>query len=115
MHDFKQFGKTQDVASADPLEGWLRRFFVRQDPIYEHYAEVGQARSSSAKLFYLLMHLLPGVTAWAFINVSSIYSAELRLTGLSGRYLQYSWLIVITFGWHILFPLLVLHFHDGLN
>jgi membrane protease YdiL (CAAX protease family) len=93
----------------------LRRFFVREDPVYDHYAAIGQAKSPSAKVFYILMHLLPGITGWALINVEYIYRAELRLTGLPGKDLQYAWLILICFGWHMLLPFLVLHFSNKLS
>ena len=49
------------------------------------------------------------------INVSSIYHAQLRLTGLHGRTLLYAWLIVITFGWHMASPVLFLRFTDKLT
>ncbi len=96
-------------------QGRIRGFFVREDPIYDHYAAIGQAKSPRAKAFYLLMHLLPGITGWALINVSYIYYAQLRLTGLSGRTLQYVWLLVVTFGWHMVVPLLLLRFKDKLT
>ena len=94
---------------------WLRQFFVREDARYEHYSATGQAKSPVAKTFYLLMHILPGVLAWAVINVRSIYQWQLRVTGLSGRALQYDWLIVITFGWYIVSPILLLRFADKLS
>lgn len=102
-------------AAMRQRQSLLRRFFVRDDAPYDHYAAIGQAKSPGAKVFYLLMHLLPGVLAWTLINVNSIYQAELRLTGLSGRSLQYAWLIVFTFGWHMVTPILLLHFKDKLS
>jgi hypothetical protein len=93
----------------------VRPFFVREDAVYDRCAVVGQAKSPLAKSFYVLMHLLPGITAWALINVNSIYQAELRLTGFSGRTLQYAWLLVVTFGWHMLVPVLFLRFNDKLT
>ena len=96
-------------------QGRIRGFFVREDPIYDHYAAIGQAKSPRAKAFYLLMHLLPGITGWALINVNYIYYAQLRLTALSGRTLQYVWLLVVTFGWHMVVPLLLLRFKDKLT
>ena len=95
--------------------GWLRRFFVGEDSLYDHYAAIAQANSRSAKVFYLLMHLLPGVLGWALINVNSIYQAQLRLTGLPGRSLQYAWLIVVACGWHMVLPVLLLRFKDKLS
>jgi hypothetical protein len=88
-------GTATAEATVNRARGWLERFFSRKDPLYDHYAEIGQAKSRPAKAFYLLMHLLPGIVAWAVINVNSIYKAQLRLTGLPGRTLQYAWLIVV--------------------
>lgn len=95
--------------------GWLQRFFVRDDALYDRYAAIGQAKSLTAKVFYLLMHLLPGVLAWALINVNSIYQAQLRLTGLTGRSFQYALLIAVTFGWHMVLPVMILRFKDKLT
>jgi membrane protease YdiL (CAAX protease family) len=100
---------------AKQHQDWLRRFFAREDALYDHYAAVGQAKSARAKAFYLLMHLLPGILGWALINVNSIYQAQLRLTGLPGRALQYTWLIVFAFGWHLVTPVLLLRFKDKLT
>jgi|SRR5215472_17396086 len=110
-------GQSRAIAqeAAGQRQGWLRRFFVREDPLYDHYAALGQAKTQGAKVFYLLMHLLPGILAWALINVNSIYEAELRLTGLPGRWLQYALLIVFAFGWHLVTPLVLLRFKDRLT
>jgi hypothetical protein len=109
----------QSTASAQQVagerQGWLRRFFIREDPLYDHYAAVGQAKAPGGRAFYLLMHLLPGVLGWALINVNSIYEAELRLTGLPGRWLQYALLIVFAFGWHMVTPVVLLRFKDRLT
>jgi membrane protease YdiL (CAAX protease family) len=108
-------GRATAGAPAKQHQGWLRRFFAREDALYDHYAAVGQAKSARAKAFYLLMHLLPGILGWALINVNSIYQAQLRLTGLPGRSLQYAWLIVFAFGWHLVTPVLLLRFKDKLT
>ena len=108
-------GTATAEATVNRAHGWLERFFSRKDPLYDHYAEIGQAKSRPAKAFYLLMHLLPGIVAFAVINVNSIYQAQLRLTGLPGRTLQYAWLIVVAFGWHMVTPVLLLHFKDRLT
>ena len=107
--------ETAEAGRMRKHQGWIRRFFFREDPIYDHYAAIGQAKSPRAKAFYLLMHLLPGITGWALINVSSIYYAQLRFTGLSGRTLQYVWLLIATFGWHMVVPVLFLRFNDKLT
>src|SRR5579871_3107129 len=61
------------------------------------------------------MHLLPGISAWSLINIPTVYREELRLTGISGRYFQYSLFILVSFSWYLLLPFLILHFHDGLS
>jgi len=101
--------------STAKQQGSLQRFFVKEDPVYDRYSAIGRAQSTLAKTFYILMHLLPGILAWALINVNSIYRAQLRITGLPGRTLQYSWLIAITFGWYIASPIFLLRFADKLT
>jgi hypothetical protein len=100
---------------AKPSRSWINRFFVRQDAMYDHYTANYQAQSLGAKTFYLVMYLLPGILVWTFINIEPVYRAELRLTGVPGRYLQYGWLIFITFFWHMLLPLLILRCSDKLT
>jgi uncharacterized protein len=96
-------------------QGWLKRFFVREDPTYDRYAARCQARSTASKFFYLLMYLLPGIAMYLAINVGPVYRAELRYTGISGRNLQFGWVMLITFGWHMLGPFLFLRFADKLT
>ena len=109
----------EDVSAMDrhgkPQQGWLRSCFVREDATYDHYAAVGQARSSTAKLFYLFMYLLPGMVAFVVINVGWVYRMELRATGMTGKNLQYGWLLILTFGWHMVAPMLFLRFADRLS
>jgi membrane protease YdiL (CAAX protease family) len=94
---------------------WLQRFFVREDPIYEHYQATYQAKSTAAKILYLFLYLLPGIVAFVGINVQPIFRAEMALTGLSAKYLQYAWVLGITFGWHMFLPFVVLKFSDKLR
>jgi uncharacterized protein len=108
-------GIAAQAVSQQQQQGWLRRFFVRQDPVYDRYAAIGQANSPASKAFYLIMHLVPGILAWALINVKPIYEAELRLTGLPGRWLQYALLIIFAFGWHMVTPVVLLRFKDRLT
>jgi membrane protease YdiL (CAAX protease family) len=94
---------------------WLRRFFVREDAVYERYEAEYQAKTTLAKVIYLFLYLLPGIVAFAFINIEPIFHAQMSLTGLSAKYLQYSWVLLITFGWHMLVPFLVLRYGDRLT
>jgi hypothetical protein len=93
----------------------LRRFLVREDEAYEQYASAYQARSGLAKAVYLFLYLLPGIVAYFVINVRPLFRAQLALTGLSPKYLQYAWVLFITFGWHMLVPFLVLRYADRLT
>jgi hypothetical protein len=61
-------GTTTARATVRQQQSRLRRFFVREDPLYDHYAAIGQAKSTRAKAFSLLMHLLPGILGWALIT-----------------------------------------------
>ena len=94
---------------------WLRRFFVRDDPVYDSYASIYQAKSTAAKIIYLSLYLLPGLLAYLLLNVGPVFSIQLRVTGLSPKYLQLAWLLIITFGWHMFAPVLFLRYADKLT
>jgi hypothetical protein len=94
---------------------WLRRFFLREDPVYARCESTYQAKTAPAKILYLFLYLLPGIVAFVFINVGPIFRAEMALTGLSARYLQYAWVLIITFGWHMSVPFVVLKYSDKLS
>jgi uncharacterized protein len=96
-------------------QGWAARFFVREDPTYDAWEQTGQARSAAARSCYMVLYLLPGLVAALAINVRPFFEAELRLTHLSPRYLQLAWLLLVTFGWHILSPFLFLRAADRLS
>jgi hypothetical protein len=103
------------VAVAAPTGSWLRRFSVREDAVYRHYECTYQAKSARAKITYLLLYLVPGLFACVAINVEPIYAAELSLTHLSARNLQYAWILAMMCGWHMFVPFLVLRFADKLT
>lgn len=93
------------------LQAWL----VRPDADYAHYEAAYQARSRAGRAFFLSSYLLPGLVGYLVINVPSVYAAGLRLTGLPGPWYQLGWLLVITYGWHMLLPLLLLRYADKLS
>jgi uncharacterized protein len=99
---------------GDHLNEHISRFFVRQDAEYDAFVDQYQARTSLAKVFYLFMHLLPGLLAWLLINVPSIHAAALQLTGWTDTIYQ-STCILGVFAWHILIPFLVLRYVDKLS
>jgi len=93
----------------------LERFFVRVDPIYDRWASVCQPKSAFSRAVYIALYLLPGLLAAIVINVHPVFLAELRLTHLSSRYLQFGWLLIITLGWHLLSPFVFLRLIDRLT
>jgi hypothetical protein len=93
----------------------LARICVGDIPTYDRYADGCQARSSAAKFFYLLLYLLPGIVLYIAINLGLVYRVELHYTGVSSKNLQFVWVMVVTFGWHMLTPFLFLRFSDKLT
>jgi len=100
---------------SKPNRSWLARFFVREDPIYDQYESAFQAKTTPAKAVYLFLYLLPGIVVFLCVNIEPFFRAQMAFTGLSARYLQYAWVLVITFGWHMLIPFLVLRYVDKLS
>jgi uncharacterized protein len=91
------------------------RLLVRDDPEYQAFVDQYQARALGQKVFYLFMHVLPGVLAYVVINVPPVYHAALRVTGLSAYMLQGSCLLAVIFIWHSIVPLLALRWVDKLS
>jgi hypothetical protein len=104
------------VKAAPTIAGarasWWRRFFVREDAAYDQFESAYQAKTVSAKAIYLFRHLLPGIVAFVCINMEPIFRAQMAFTGLSARYLQYAWALLIAFGWHMFVPFLALRYVD---
>ncbi len=94
---------------------WWRRFFAREDAAYDQFESAYQAKTVSAKALYLFLYLLPGIVAFVCINIEPIFRAQMAFTGLSARYLQYAWVLLITFGWHMFVPFLALRYVDRLS
>jgi len=92
----------------------IRRFLVRDDHEYQAFVDRYQAKTPAAKLFYLFMHLLPGLLAYLVINVPPVYRFALRTTGLTDTMLQGSCLVAVIFVWHMIVPLLALRYLDKL-
>ncbi len=103
--------QAHDVSTASRLRG----FFVRDDPDYDRYTARYQARTTQAKIGYLLMHFLPGIFALVVINIDPVFVTLRDLSGLSDRMFQYLLFIAVTYGWHTLLPVVVLMRGDGLS
>jgi CAAX protease family protein len=95
--------------------GWLRRACVREDAVYEYYSSKYQAKTAVGKIVYLGLYLLPGILVFVFVNVEPLFRWEMAVTGWSARYVQYAWVLIITFGWHIFVPFMVLRYVDKLT
>jgi membrane protease YdiL (CAAX protease family) len=103
------------TAAAEAHASWLRRFFVREDAAYDQYEADYQAKTVSEKVIYLFLYLWPGLLAFVCINIEAVFRAQMAFIGLSARYLQYVWVLLITFGWHMSVPFLVLRLNDKLS
>lgn len=95
--------------------GWAANFFVREDKTHDSWQQACQPKSTVAKCFYLVLYILPGLAGALAINVRPLFEAELRFTHLSPRYLQLAWLLLVTFGWHMLSPFVLLRSADRLS
>jgi hypothetical protein len=101
------------IAKTDA--SWMRRFFAREDAVYDRFESLYQAKTAFGKAVYLFLYLLPGIIVFICINVEPLFRAQLAFTHLSARYLQYAWILLITFGWHMLVPFVALRFVDKLS
>jgi len=94
-----------DLTIAKSNASWC--FSVRQDSAYDRYEAVYQARTA-----FGLLYLLPGIITFFSINVKLVYWAQLTVTRSTARFLQYTWVLLIRFGWHMLVPFVALRFVD---
>jgi uncharacterized protein len=102
------------TATVDTSTGRLKRLFMREDPVYDYYSTKYQAKTPMGKLVYLSLYLLPGILAFIVVNIGPLFRWEMAVTGWSARYVQYAWVLMITFGWHIFGPFVVLRYVDKL-
>ncbi|MBW2368230.1 MAG: hypothetical protein JRH15_10120, partial [Deltaproteobacteria bacterium] len=93
----------------------ISNFLIREDREHDDYGDRYQAKSPALKAFYLFFHLLPGIVVYVAINIESVYNFLVAITGLPGRTLQYVVFFILTFGWHMMIPVLVLRYNDKLT
>ncbi len=101
------------VATAKPATDHVRWF--RTDPLYDRWERECAPRGSLARAWYLFFYLLPGIVAYLAMNVAPVYAFFVDLTGLSGKNWQFGLAIAITFGWHMVLPVIVLNRADHLS
>ena len=93
----------------------VKKWLFREDQDYQYYYYIDEEISWIKKLFYILMHLLPGIFAVIILNIPEVYNALVTLSGFSDEIFQYWLFIFVTFGWHIILPILVLRYYDQLS
>lgn len=104
-----------EETKAVKKRGWAASFFVREGRTYDFWQQTCQPKTILTRSFYLVLYLLPGLIVALAINIRPFFETELRLTHLSPRYLQLAWLLLVTFGWHMLSPFLILRASDHLT
>lgn len=102
------------TAIVETITAKLKRLFMREDAVYDYYSTRYQAKTPPGKLVYLSLYLLPGILVFIVVNIGPLFRWEMALTGWSARYVQYAWVLIITFGWHIFVPFVVLRYVDKL-
>jgi membrane protease YdiL (CAAX protease family) len=102
------------TAIVETITAKLKRLFMREDAVYDCYSTSYQAKTPMGKLVYLSLYLLPGILVFIVVNIGPLFRWEMALTGWSARYVQYAWVLIITFGWHIFVPFVVLRYVDKL-
>src|SRR5262249_18482732 len=106
---------TMPMTMVESIGAQLRRVFVRQDAVYDHYSSAYQAKTPLAKILYLCLYLLPGIVVFIVVNIGPLFRWEMAVTGWSARCVRYAWGLIITFGWHIFMPFVVLRYLDKLT
>ena len=86
---------------------------TRPDAEYETFVAKHQARTTVGKLFWLGMHLLPGLLA--YIGLFHLREPLMAATGWSNETIVFLVLASMALGWHIGLTFLLLRYHEGLN
>ncbi len=91
----------------------LSRIFLREDSGFDALVESHRAESGRSKLFFLAMHLIPGILA--YLGIFHLREPLMEIGGLSNRNAQALVLLSMALGWHIVLPFCLLRFKDGLS
>ncbi len=91
----------------------LRRFFVREDQKFDALVRLHRATGTGQTVFFLAMHLVPGLLA--YVGIFWLREPLMALTGLSNRYEQFAVLILMAVGWQVVLTFVLLRFVDGLS
>jgi len=96
------------------ISNFIGHILVKDDK-YDKYEEQYQAQTMGEKFFYLFAYLLPGILAYILLNIKTVYDFLINIFGIDGYDFQYAMFLVFTFGWHIVFPLLMLRKKEKLT
>ncbi|MEM8527643.1 MAG: CPBP family intramembrane glutamic endopeptidase [Bacteroidota bacterium] len=84
-------------------------FFLNNNhPHYNQYNHDLSAKSTLEKCWVIFAYLLPGIVFTILVNIKWIHDSLSGLFSLSANQYQFWLLILLTFGWHMLYPVLVL-------
>ena len=89
--------------------------FNVRDEAWSRYSEEHQAKTPGGRIFYLAAYLIPGVAAYALVNVEPVHNALSSALGLTGYTFQYAMFVAFTLCWHLAFPILMLRWHEKLK
>jgi len=88
-------------------------FFNLSDQKYVCFVRKFEAKTKKEIAFYLFLGLLPGLIAYIFIY--PLRELMMEWTGLSAHYVQLYVLVLMSAGWHMCVPFLMLRYKDGLS
>lgn len=91
----------------------LRAFFIREDPEYEAFVKRHEAKTLGQKIFFILIHLAPGLLGYLAIHYLRLPLME--LTGLSSKNVQWLVILALGIGWMIVLPIIMLMKVDKLS
>lgn len=94
---------------------WLKQFLIREDKTYDKWQQDYQAKTLGGLCFYIFMLLAPGIFAFVLLNIEPVYYFGLELTGWSGPFFQGFFMFFVTYVWHMVLPLAMLRYQDGLS
>ena len=91
----------------------LRAFFIREDLEYDAFVERHQAKTLGEKIFFILIHLVPGLLG--YLGIHYLRLPLMALTGLSSKNVQWLFILTLGIGWMIILPIILLMRVDKLS
>lgn len=85
------------------------------DTTYDSFTARFQAKTTRSRFLYILAYLLPGILAYAIVNIKSVHDYLSNMFGFEGYDFQYAVFIIFTLGWHMALPIIMLRKYEKLN